>query len=453
MDNNAIIPPRAPRYRSILRLQRFMKNPIPFMNDNLEKYGDTYSFSLRFNKSNILTIDPDIIQHILRKNADNYEKPIETTDVFSRFIGEGLLLARGKKHTEQRKLMAPGFRPKSLSNLVDLMDKEIDAYFDQLDSRIDKSSRITIDDEMRTLTFQVMSKAIFGNDMDAQEIEKFSHRFQTIQSLLIKLARLPSLMKVYKFTGRSQYYDGISYENNQALLDIIGKRRSQAPKDDLLGMLMASKYENSDDGMSDRQLKEESLILFVAGHETASNILSWIFYILGKHPEAIDGIKNEYSAMLEGRIPTFGELMKMEYLSQVIDECLRIYPPSWITSRIAKEEDEIKGFKIPKGSRVIPFIYGLHHNKEHWKNPSKFDPSRFTKAARMKRHNFAHMPFGAGPRMCIGRNFAMMEMKMIIIKLLKRYDFQLKPNQQVKMLPAVTLKPRNGIKFDFKKSS
>jgi len=451
MTKTAVIPPRAPRYKSIIRLQRFMKNPIPFMNDNLAKYGDTYSFSLRYNKSNILTIDPEVIQHILRKNADNYEKPEETSDSFGRFIGEGLLIARGKKHTDQRKLMAPGFRPRSLSNLIDLMDHEIDNYFDELDTRITDSVPITIDDEMRNLTFRVMSKANYGDDMDQIAIQKFSKRFQEIQSLLVKLARLPSLLKFYNATGKTKYYDDIAKENDQVLLDIISRRREEDPKDDLLGMLMASKYENSEDGMSNQQLKDESLVLFVAGHETASNILSWIFYILSKHPETIQRIKSEFESLLEGQVPTFGDLMKMEFLGQVIDECLRMYPPSWITSRIAKEDDEINGFFIPKGSRVIPFIYGLHHNKKLWENPDQFNPKRFSKEARMKRHNFAHMPFGAGPRMCIGRNFAMMEMKMIVIKLLKRYDFSLVPNQKIAMLPAVTLKPRYGIKLNFSK--
>jgi len=421
------------------------------MNDNLKKYGNTYCFSLRYSKTNILTVDPDVIQHILRKNAGNYEKPVEGTEALARFIGTGLLLASGEAHTKQRKLMAPGFRPKQLSKLIALMDREIDEYFDKLDTRIEQNPTVTIDDEMRVLTFRVMSKAIFGNDMSSEMMDAFYNRFQILQGFLMKLVRVPALMKWYNINGKTKHYEKLSDENNQVILDLIAKRRKRELDDDLLGMLMGCNYENSEDGMTDKQLQNESLILFVAGHETAANILSWIFYLLNKHPETTPKIKEESATILEGRLPEFGDLLKMEYLSQVIDECLRLYPPSWITSRVALEDDEVNAFKIPKGARVIPFIYGLHHSEELWEDAKKFDPGRFTKEGRVGRHNFAFMPFGAGVRQCLGRNFAMMEMKMIVLKLINRYDFELVAGQNVSMLPGVTLKPRGGIRFVLKR--
>lgn len=444
------LPPRAPRYRSILRLQRFMENPIPFMNDNLKKYGDTYCFSLRYNKVNILTVDPDVIQHILRKNATNYDKAIAPTSALERFVGTGLLLAIGEKHAEQKKLMAPGFRPKSLSNLIDLIDDEIEVYFEELDHSIKNNPRVLIDDVMRKMTFRIMTKAIYGKDMNAGMTTDFYNRFQGLQEFLVKLVRLPSLMKYYNFTGKTKYYEQLSKTNNDVILDIIKKRRTAGLGNDLLGMLMACTYENSTKGMTDQQLLQESLILFVAGHETASNILSWTTYLLAQNPDCVQKIKQEAAAQLKGQKPGFNDLMQLEYLTQVIDECLRLYPPSWIYDRVALEDDHIKGFDIPKGARVIPFIYGLHHSPKLWKDPAVFRPERFTKEARRERHNFAHMPFGAGPRMCIGRNFALMEMKMIILKMLDRYDFTLVKNQKIKMLPAVTLKPKNPIQFDFR---
>ncbi len=447
MTQRFVLPPRAPRYRSILRLQRFMQNPIPFMNDNLKKYGDTYCFSLRYNKVNILTIDPDVIQHILRKNAANYDKAVAPSSALERFVGTGLLLAIGEAHTKQRKLMAPGFRPKSLSNLIDLMDREIDHYFDELDNRISQNPQVSIDDEMRKMTFRVMSKAIYGNDMNHEMNVAFFNRFQTLQEFLVKLVRLPSMMKYYNLTGKTSYYEQVSKENNDVLLELIQQRRKKGAGEDLLGMLMSCQYDDGT-GMTDQQLLQESLILFVAGHETASNILSWIFYLLSQHPDCVQKIKAEAEGLPDG-VPSFNELLKLEYLSQTIDECLRLYPPSWITDRVAKEDDHVKGFDIPKGARVIPFIYGLHHSEKLWSDPEVFNPGRFSKEGRQGRHNFAHMPFGAGPRMCIGRNFAMMEMKMIILKLLKRYDFELLKNQKIAILPAVTLKPKNPIQFNF----
>lgn len=448
MTSTLTLPPKAPRYRSILRLQRFIQNPIPFMNENLQRYGDTYCFSLRYNKVNILTVDPDVIQHILRKNVSNYEKPVASTNALGRFIGKGLLLATGEQHIQQRKLMAPGFRPKSLSKLVGLMHQEIGAYFDELDQQIKTKPMVTIDEVMRAMTFRVMSKAIYGEDMDREMMLAFSDRFQTLQQFLTNLVRIPALMKWYNLNGKTKFYEKIAEENNAVILQLIAQRRSIPLKDDLLGMLMDCRYDDGT-GMSDRQLLEESLILYVAGHETASNILSWMVYLLEQHPECIEKIKEEATSFA-GAVPTFEELIRMEYFNQVIDECLRLYPPSWITDRVALEDDHIKGFDIPKGARVIPFIYGLHHSEKLWSEPEQFKLERFTKEARKHRHNFAHMPFGAGPRMCIGRNFAMLEMKMIILEVIKRYDFSLVKDQKIALLPAVTLKPRNGIRFNLK---
>jgi len=443
------LPPHTPSYQSIFRLQRFMKNPIPFMNRNLKKYGDTYSFNLRYNQVNIITIDPDIIQHFLRKNVDNYKKPIADNDALGHFVGKGLLLASGERHDAHRKLMAPGFRPKSIGRLITLMDEQIGRYFLEMDKRIEKNPTLIIDQEFSDLTFRVMTRAIYGDDMNQDEISAFSHRFQNLQKMMIKLVRIPRLLKFYQMTGQTKFYEKVAKDNNAYLNRLIAARRKQQPKDDLLGMLLNCRYEDSEEGMSDDQLREETLTLFVAGHETAANCLSWIFYILAKHPTVIKKILAERAEVIGDQVPKFSQLLQMDYLNRVFDECLRMYPPSWITNRIAVEDDHINGFDIPKGARVIPYIYGLHHSTKLWPNPKKFDPDRFTKEQRKGRHNFAHMPFGAGPRMCIGRHFATLEMKMIILKMLQRYQFSLVENHKVALLPSVTLKPENGIKLRF----
>jgi len=451
MSIQSKLPPRSPRYRSIFRLQRFIQNPIPFLEDNFKKYGDTYMFSLRGSKVNILTTNPEVIKHIFRKNVDNYEKPAVTSSVLSEFVGRGLLLARGEEHTRQRALMTPSFSPAKIGELVNFMGDEIDTYLDELDERIAQSPQIDILTEMRYMTFRVMLKAIYSDDMDDAKIKTFADKFSTLQEFLVKVVRFPMLMPWHNFVGSTKKYKKIANENNQVIRDIIAKRRNEPPKDDLLGGLMAAKYEDGT-GMTDRKLQEESLVLIVAGHETASDILSWIFYLIHQHPETIEKIKAEEKACLDGRERlTFAELARMEYLTQVINECLRLYPPSWITDRIAKEDDEVAGYFIPKGARVMPYIYGIHRSEAHWKNPTKFDPSRFSKEKRKDLTNFAHIPFGAGPRMCIGRHFATTEMKLIILKMLNRYKFDLVPNQKIEILPLVTLRPKYGIKFNLKK--
>jgi cytochrome P450 len=424
------------------------------MKDNLAKYGDTYCFSLRYNKTNILTVNPEIIQHVLRKNAQNYEKPVAHTDALGEFIGKGLLIATGEYHTRQRRMIQPSFHRKKLSKLVETLDLEIDRFFENLDRQVVDNQKVELNETFRQMTFRLMAKSIFGKSMDLPVIEKFFKNFTTLQDFLNQLVRMPSLLKWYNFTGKTKEYSRLSDENNALIKNAIQSRRKEGGEhDDILDMLINSVYEDTKTGMSDQTLQEESLVLFVAGHETASNILSWIFYLLQQNPIAISKIQLEYQAICGDGKPTFDDLMRMEYLMRVIFEALRIYPPSWITDRIAKEDDEIEGFFIPKGARVIPFIYGLHHSEKLWNNPEVFDPERFTKAQIKERHKFAHMPFGAGPRMCIGRNFALLEMQMVVLKMLERYNFDLVKGQKIELLPAITLKPRNGIWMNLKKKT
>lgn len=448
MQSSKELPPRAPRYRSLLRLQRFFKNPIPFMKENLAKYGDTYCFSLRYNKVNILTVNPEIIQHVLRKNSQNYEKPVAHTTALGEFIGKGLLIATGEYHTRQRRMIQPSFHRKKLSKLVETLDCEIDYYFEKLDSQVAKNQEVELNELFREMTFRLMAKSIFGESMEHSIIEKFFNNFTTLQDFLNQLVRMPSLLKWYNWTGKTKVYSRLSDENNTLIKNAIQSRRKEGGNhDDILDMLINSVYEDTKTGMSDQTLQEESLVLFVAGHETASNILSWIFYLLHQNPTVVPKIQAEFKAICGDTKPTFDDLLRLEYLNRVIFEALRIYPPSWITDRIAKEDDEIGGFFIPKGARVIPFIYGLHHSEKLWSNPEVFDPERFTKEQIKGRNKFAHMPFGAGPRMCIGRNFALLEMQMVILKMIEKYDFDLVKGQKIELLPAITLKPRYGIKM------
>jgi len=442
------LPPRAPRYGSLLRLPQFITNPIPFMNANLEKYGDTYCFSLRYNKVNILTTNTEIIQHVLRKNATNYEKPIAHTDALGEFIGKGLLIATGDYHTRQRRMIQPSFHRKKLMALVDVLDKEIDFSFEKMERQNPKNECVELNETMRGITFRLMAKSIFGKGMDDKMIQQFFSNFTTLQDFLNQLVRIPSLMKVYSWTGKTKSYSKIAQENNQLLQSVIQRRRNdQKEHNDILDMLMSSVYEDTKEGMSNQKLLEESLVLFVAGHETASNILSWIFYTLSQYPTVCQRILIEKETICQDKKPTFDQLLQLEYLNRVIFEIMRLYPPSWITDRIAKEDDHIAGFDIPKGARVIPFIYGVHHSKNYWENPEVFDPERFTKENMRQRNKFAHMPFGAGPRMCIGRNFALLEMQLLILKILERYNLELDNNQKIELLPAITLKPRYGIRM------
>jgi len=193
------------------------------------------------------------------------------------------------------------------------------------------------------------------------------------------------------------------------------------------------------------QLRDEALILFVAGFETTANALTWLWFLLDKHPAVVEKLKQEANTVLTNGNPTFEDLRKLEYTKQVIQETMRLYPPAWSTDRVALEDFEIDGYLVKKGNVIIPFIYGVHHSPNYWNDPEVFDPERFSKANESKRHSFAYFPFGGGPRLCIGSQFAMMEMQFLVAMLVTKFRFSLAQNHQPELQPMVTLRPKGAL--------
>lgn len=229
---------------------------------------------------------------------------------------------------------------------------------------------------------------------------------------------------------------------------LIAKRRASGiQRDDLMQMLLDSRYEDTEEGMTDQQLIDEAAILFVAGHETSANTLSWTLYLLAQHPDVLKKVKAELNTVCPGRAPTFAELRQLTYLTQVINESMRLYPPAWITDRVPLEDDQVNGITIPKGTMVSVFIYGLHHQKESWNEPEVFRPERFNNENRKNRPPFSFMPFGGGPRLCIGNNFAMMEIQLVLAAVLRRFKIRINTDYPISVKPLITLRPANGIRM------
>jgi cytochrome P450 len=212
--------------------------------------------------------------------------------------------------------------------------------------------------------------------------------------------------------------------------------------------LLDARYSDGS-GMDDELIVSESMQLLVAGHETSSNALSWTLYLLSTRPDCVDRVRDEFDAVLGEKPMSFADVPKFEFTTQVILEALRLYPPFWMVDRMALADDRAGDVDIPRGSTVVVFIYGTHHSPRYWDNPENFDPERFTKANEKLHTPFAHLPFGAGPRGCIGGNYAMLQMLMILSVLLRKYDFALLPDQAIEPRPMVILRPENGIRMTF----
>ncbi len=249
-------------------------------------------------------------------------------------------------------------------------------------------------------------------------------------------------------TPRNLAFKRARAELDRVVYDIIAsRRRRHAPKGDLLDMLLAAREQGSGEGMTDRQLRDEVMTLLLAGHETTATTLTWTWYLLSKHPGAARKLRAELDVVLGGRLPGVGDLPALEYTQRVVRESMRLYPPVWVISRTAIEEDEIGGYTIPAGSILLLSQYAMHRHPDFWENPEGFDPDRFSPERSEGRHRYAYFPFGGGPRLCIGANLAMLETELILAILAQRYRLELLPGHPVEPEPLITLRPRYGMKM------
>lgn len=425
-----------PKRVILSRLPRVMKNPIPVFNQNLSEYGDPYGVKMADGKLGILTTKPEIVRHVLQKNHRNYEKSDIQTKQLAAFLGRGLLTLEGEEWLRQRRLIQPGFHKQKIENLRQLMEQTIQDQLDQLLQKTKTSQVVDIHSEMMNMAFHVVARSLLGTEIDHGDIAHIRDSVDASQYMLIRLIRLPFLTWYFKLNGRlGRAYRLVDEANARIMEHVKRRRQSGLAHDDLLDMLLNAKYEDTGEGMSDQQLLFELMVMFVAGHETSANALTWCIHLLAQHHSVLDKIRG-----LEGE-------EQSRYIRQVMHEAMRLYPPAWITDRRALADDEIAGIRIPKGSLVVSYIYGTHHHPDWWENPEQFNPDRFTEEHVKTHHPFSYSPFGGGPRLCIGMQFALMEMELVLKHFLNRFDFR-GLTKKVDMNPLVTLNPRGSIDME-----
>ena len=438
-----------PRLKVILGLFKFLKNPIPLIDEAIIEYGDTYNTYIGATTKAVMSVDPDFTQYILQKNNKNYHKSELQTKAVGKYVGQGLLTTNGAYWLKQRRLIQPGFKKDKIVKLMGLMYEVVEEYVEELKSRLkDGPQELEITEEMSLLTLKVISKALFSSGIEGEQLELLNRAVTDLQTAIIKSVRQPMFNWWRSLTGENARNDKLSQQTYDLITDIIEARRKDTGEyNDLLDMLLHSVYEDSGERMTTKQILDEALIIFVAGHETTANALSWTLYLLDKHPEISDKVLAESKGVeFDGDI-TYMDVAKMEYNRQILSESMRLYPPAWITDRVALEDDEANGVKIKKGDVIGLYIYGTHHSPKLWDDPEKFDPSRFERDKMKNYHPYAYYPFGGGPRLCIGQQFAMVEMQLSLMELIKNFKFKLKEGHPIELSPLVTLRPAHGLKM------
>ena len=422
-------------------------NPVQVLSKYTALYVDTFRFYFGGVKEAIVTTNPVVIQHVLKTNWENYHKSHIQKKRMGHFLGKGLLTTEGEAWKTQRRLIQSGFERKQLELLSSIMQDSLAESLRDFDERA-RIGPVDIYPLMMKITFAMVGKSLFGTKLKENDIKLISNAISTVQEFMVRQTIQPYLNPWFAVSGECRKHEQLTAGAFGILRDYIRGRREEKPGHDLLQILLDARYSDGS-GMDDELIVSESMQLLVAGHETSSNALSWTLYLLSTRPDCVDRVRDEFDAVLGEKPMSFADVPKFEFTTQVILEALRLYPPFWMVDRMALADDRAGDVDIPRGSTVVVFIYGTHHSPRYWDNPENFDPERFTKANEKLHTPFAHLPFGAGPRGCIGGNYAMLQMLMILSVLLRKYDFALVPDQTIEPRPMVILRPENGIRMTF----
>lgn len=439
-------------YPTRLSILRFFKdaegvrrNPIPFHKRYFEKFGDSFSIRIGLSRYIILSRDNEIAQYILVKNQRNYNKSKFQSVYLSKYLGKGLLTSDGDFWLKQRRLIQPAFHKQKMNQLVDNMNKTITAEVDNLD----ENKFFDVFPAMSQLAFNVVAKSLFEFSISEEKLHRIKFIIEEVQKFLVKEIRLPHKALWFSLSGQVRKHLNLAEENNNIIQEIIeGRNASNEEYNDLLNMLMETRYEDTGESMSMQQLIDEIKVLFIAGHETTANALTFTLHFLGRYPEIQQKIFDEITEIESHTDNVIEQLQKMTYTNAVLNESMRLYPPAWITDRENVEDDSLTEFKIKKSTLIGISFYELHRNPKYWDNPDQFIPERFLGEQKKKSMQYFY-PFGAGPRMCIGTGFAIYEMCLTISQIVKKYEIKTK-NETVNFNPLVTLKPVN-IEVSFSK--
>jgi cytochrome P450 len=416
--------------QSIPRTIRQVRDPIGTMEESMRRFDGTYSVMLGSTKF-IVTQDPAFIDYILRGNQRNYSKsPIQTKQL-GRFLGNGLLTSNGEYWLRQRRLIQPGFHSERIHALYGIIQRTIDNFIE----RMPQGKAIDIYPLTNKLAFEIVINTLFNINVPENIQDELARLIYELQDYVIRDLRQVYKRWWFRLSGEDQRHVAKSQRVRQIIRDMIRERKSSSRKfNDLLDMLLDATYEDNGEHMNENQLIDEITILIIAGHETTANALAWTLYLLADHPSIQEKLRVETASC------DVTQAVTSDYINSVIKESMRLYPPAWISDRISVHDDHFNTFDIPAETILVLFYYGLHRDKKHWRDPDAFSPDRFLKQNFDKERSKAYYPFGAGPRLCIGNNFAMAEMAIFLQRFVPIFRVEPTPHKPA-LIPLVTLKP------------
>jgi enediyne biosynthesis protein E7 len=432
-------PPGPPWYTAVSNTVTFARQTLSFLQELRERYGDIVTLPTVMGPWT-LVFHPDGVRHVVQENHFNYRKGGISNQVLRLTLGNGLLTNNGDSWLHQRRLIQPVFHRERLATMSRLMTENALVWTEEVS--IETQQPLDLLQEMSGLTLNIVYQALFGTDMLVHK-ERVFQATSTINHLEAQAFYVPGLLWL-PTPQRHRLYEARA--TLYAVVDaLIARRREKSTENDLLTLLLQAQDEETGEAMTNEQVRDEVMTLMAAGHETTSNALCWTLVLLSQHPDIEARLREEYTRVLGGRAPQIEDLPQLKLSRMVLEESMRLYPPAWAFARSAIDEDEVGGYTISKGAYVLLFPATTHRHPDFWERPDVFDPERFSPSRSAGRHRFAYFPFGGGPRVCIGNQFALTEAQLILATILPRYQFRLLPGADVIPEPLITLRPRGGL--------
>lgn len=439
------VPPAHPVFQNGIA---FSKDPLPFIEKNHKIYGDIYRISFGIYDL-IMLHNVDDIQHVFQKNHKNYQKS-KGYEKLSRAIGRGLLTSEGEFWKKHRRIAQPAFHKQSLGKLSHTIYEESLKLIEGWKEKAETGKTFRLLDETMSVTCDIVSKSLFSADV-SNDLKQVQKSIGTFIDLAMPLMTNPLVMPKWIPTQLNRDLNSAMDFIDDIMYRIIKERRQQSEvtKKDLLDLLMYTEDEETGHCMTDLQLKDEAVILFLAGHETSANALAFAIYQIENHTEVKQKMLAEIETVFKDGELDLSAAARMPYMQQIIDETLRLYPPAWVLGRRSIGPDELSNTKINGKQNVLVSVYSIHRDERYWDDPEAFIPERFTPEKKKSYHNYQYFPFGGGPRLCIGNTFALMEMKILLSLIFKNFEIDVL-TKQLELSPRLTLRPEDGIQIRVK---
>lgn len=432
---NGAQPSGPPGIFGLRNLVRFVSGPLGALQELKERHGDVVRMKV-LGRPWLMFSHPDDIETLVVKNArvllrDAY------MDGLQRALGMGLLTSDGELWKRQRKLMAQAFTPRRIAEYAETMVRVTDAGI----ASWRDGQEINLHQEMSRITMEVVAEVLFGASVTPADVVTVGEAMEVVNEFFANSPESIFQVPAWLPTPRNARMNRAVKQLDELIYAIIAKRRASAPREDFLGTLLAAQ-DDAGVRMSDQQLRDEAMTLFLAGHETTALTMAHTFYLLSKHPDVERRLFAELSSVLGDRLPRGEDAKALPYVERVLKESMRLYPPAWTLGREAAEDIEVGGVHVPKGAQILLSQWIVHRDPRWFPNPEGFDPDRWTPERTKALPRYAYFPFGGGPRTCIGNHFAMMEATMLLAVIARRFRIELLPNQELEVAPSVTLRPR-----------